>query len=368
LFEDDQVEPTEDRFISGFFIEIDITKIGIMRHFPLINTGEGYHNELCRMYVDHITLGDLIEFQKISCTVIRGYFYKNKRDLRIRSVVESLFNLRLKYKNEGNPTQEIIKLILNSIYGKTILKPIETDVRLIDKKDSDEYVYRNYNSIESYEEVFNSKFVKIDKIKNIDKHYNLVHLGTNILSMSKRIMNEVICLAEDNRIKIYYQDTDSCHMNQKDVTKISELFKNKYERDLIGKRLGQFHSDFASIDETESFAIKSIFCGKKIYIDKLNNENELIAYHLRMKGVRNDCIGLTANLLYPKLDPVEFRNGLFFQKWNIGKSSIEELFDDLFKGKPIDFDLCLNASPSFEMNSNFSIATKKSVIRKIICP
>jgi hypothetical protein len=146
-----------------------------MRHFPLINTGEGYHNELCRMFVDHITLEDLIEFQKIDCKVIRGYFYKNRRDLRIRSVVEGLFNLRLKYKNEGNPTQEIIKLILNSIYGKTILKPIETDVKLIDKKDSDEYVFRNYNSIESYEEIYNSKFVKIDKIKNIDKHFNLVH-------------------------------------------------------------------------------------------------------------------------------------------------------------------------------------------------
>jgi hypothetical protein len=52
-------------------------------------------------------------------------------------VVEGLFNLRLKYKNEGNPTQEIIKLILNSIYGKTILKPIETDMKLIDKKDSE---------------------------------------------------------------------------------------------------------------------------------------------------------------------------------------------------------------------------------------
>jgi hypothetical protein len=102
-------------------------------------------------------------------------------------------------------------------------------------------------------------------------------------------------------------------MNQKDVTKISELFKNKYERDLIGKRLGQFHSDFASIDGSESFAIRSIFSGKKIYIDKLSNENELIAYHVRMKGVRNDCIGLTANLLHPGLDPVEFRNGLFYQ-------------------------------------------------------
>jgi hypothetical protein len=257
LFDDDQVEPLSERFISCFFIEIEITEIEIKRHFPLINTGEGYHNELTHMYVDHITFEDL-SLQKIECRVIRGYYYKDRRDLSIRNVVEGLFNLRLKYKNEGNPTQEIIKLLLNSIYGKTILKPIETNVKLIDKKLSDKYIYRNYNSIDKYEEVFNSKFVKIDEIKNINKHYNLVHLGCNILSMSKRIMNEVMCLAEDNNIKMFYQDTDSQHMNQSDVMKLSELFRAKYDRELIGKRLGQFHSDFASIDGTESFAIKSV--------------------------------------------------------------------------------------------------------------
>jgi hypothetical protein len=243
LFDDDQVEPSSERFISGFFIEIEITEIGIKRHFPLINTGEGYHNELTHMYVDHITFEDLIKFQKIECRVIRGYYYKDRRDLSIRSVVEGLFNLRLKYKNEGNPTQEIIKLLLNSIYGKTILKPIETNVKLIDKKLSDKYIYRNYNSIDKYEEVFNSKFVKIDEIKNINKHYNHVHLGSTVLNMTKRIMKEVMYLAEDNDIKMFYQDTDSCHMNQSDVIKLSELFKDKYSRELIGKRIGQFHSD-----------------------------------------------------------------------------------------------------------------------------
>lgn len=33
-----------------------------------------------------------------------------------------------------------------------------------------------------------------------------------ILDMSKRIMNEVICLAEDLKIKLFYQDTDSIHI------------------------------------------------------------------------------------------------------------------------------------------------------------
>ena len=48
--------------------------------------------------------------------------------------------------------------------------------------------------------------------KSIDTYVSNTLLGVQILSMSKRIMNEVICLAEDNHIKIFYQDTDSMHI------------------------------------------------------------------------------------------------------------------------------------------------------------
>jgi hypothetical protein len=35
--------------------------------------------------------------------------------------------------------------LLDSIYGKTILKPIDTNVKLINKYDSDRYIYLNFN-------------------------------------------------------------------------------------------------------------------------------------------------------------------------------------------------------------------------------
>jgi hypothetical protein len=38
--------------------------------------------------------------------------------------------------------------------------------------------------------------------------------------MSKRIMNEVICLAEDNEIEIFYQDTDSMHIQKADIPRL----------------------------------------------------------------------------------------------------------------------------------------------------
>ena len=58
--------------------------------------------------------------------------------------------------------------------------------------------------------------------------YNYCHCGVEILSMSKRIMNEVMCLAEDVDLKIFYQDTDSMHMNYDEVPILTKEFQRKY--------------------------------------------------------------------------------------------------------------------------------------------
>ena len=62
-------------------------------------------------------------------------------------------------------------------------------------------------------------------------------------------MNEVMCLAEDLNIKIYYQDTDSMHIEKDKLELLNNKFKLIYGRDLIGKNLGQFHNDFDEFDK-----------------------------------------------------------------------------------------------------------------------
>ena len=69
-------------------------------------------------------------------------------------------------------------------------------------------------------------------------------LGVQVLSMSKRIMNEVMTTAEDLDIKIYYQDTDSMHIEKDKLNLLADEFKKRYNHELIGKNLGQFHNDF----------------------------------------------------------------------------------------------------------------------------
>ena len=88
-------------------------------------------------------------------------------------------------------------------------------------------------------------------------------------------MNEVMCLAEDLDVKIFYQDIDSMHINYNEVKKLTKEFKAKFGRDLVVKNLGQFHIDFemdGAVDDI--YAVESYFLGKKVYYDKLESKDK----------------------------------------------------------------------------------------------
>ena len=385
LFTDDQVTPTYTRYISGFFVEAVIEEIGIHRSFPQIVVDPRFNEHLdknvarssntcCTMYLDHIALEDLIKYQKAKVKIVKGYYFDGNRDLKIRDIISNLFQLRLKYKKENNPLQEVIKLILNSVYGKTILKPIENKIKFIPECDASRYIHKNYNAITSMEHLYESDLVMFKSIKPIVRHYNFCTLGVNILSMSKRIMNEVFTTAEDAGIHIFYQDTDSGHFYKKDIPLLQELYNKKYNRELIGKNLDQFHSDFAEIDKGyESVAAKSVFVGKKSYIDMLTNDLGHIAFHCRLKGVKQDVIAITANEMFNSSDYVKVKydesSGLFVPEGDTydinSKFTVFQLYLHLYKGYEVEFDLCKSKNPCFEQNDNYTITTKNTFIRKL---
>ena len=88
--------------------------------------------------------------------------------------------------------------------------------------------------------------------------------------MSKNIMNCVFDVSNDCCVKIYYQDTDSIHLNYDDVDKIVKRYKETYKLDLAGENLCQFHVDFPNKKGyKEVYAIESLFFGKKSYFDLL---------------------------------------------------------------------------------------------------
>ena len=63
---------------------------------------------------------------------------------------------------------------------------------------------KNYYKIVEIIELSNSDEYAVKVMTPIDKHFNFSLLSIQVLSMSKRIMNEVMCLAYDIGCHIYY--------------------------------------------------------------------------------------------------------------------------------------------------------------------
>lgn len=357
LMKEQQLEPTKERFISAFIVDIEITKVGKELAFPIImqktKKGNLNCNECCCMRVDNIELEDLIKFQQIEFTIKRGYYWSGPKSDLFSKEMKRIYDLRVQYKKQKNPLQLVLKLLMNSVYGKTIQLEIKTEQVYCyntayrkDKKGNTIKVHeaarfnrKNNKNIKEYYAI-NKNITCFEVEKGFDDFYVPNFIGVQILSMSKRIMNEVMCLAEDLGIMIYYQDTDSMHIPVKDIPLLEQKYKELYGRVLRGSDMGQFHPDFESNKiKGELQSVESYFLGKKAYCDKLQNENGEVDYHLRLKGIPN-------NLLESEYeDPLE-------------------LYKFMFEGGEYKFNL-LKLKPSFEMTKDMKIKTRSEFTRQI---
>ena len=345
---------------DGYFIQIKIKKIGIKRKFALssyIDTDKGvrnFTNDIIDkvIYIDKTGLEDLIKFQDIDFEILKGYYFNEGFNNKINEVIRYVFDKRVQLKKEKNVGQLIYKLIMNSGYGKAIQKSHDTETKLFDKrKDFDVYLSRNYNKIKSWVDYDDGKKFKVTIGSTMTDHFNRCHVGVEILSMSKRIMNEVICLAEDNNLDIYYQDTDSIHIQDKDIKVLEYKFRQKYNRELIGNDLGQFHSDFELKGADKNIvATDSIFLGKKSYIDKLIGEdkdgNQVKGYHFRMKGIPSKV--------------VEY----YCEK---NKINVYDLYKQMYNGEKIKFDLtCGGESFCIKHDKDYTINVLQE-FNRVVC-
>lgn len=349
LMNEEQTERSLYKNISAMILKVKIIKINKERKFPLISiknkNGNNWSNNIENeeIYCTHIELQDYIKYQEIEFEFIECLYWKNKKDTRMAEYIKECYEKRKMYKKEGNPLQEVLKLFMNSSYGKTIQKDIKNQALLIDPEKEYDKLLSYFGRIKHVKELNNRSWwfdVSSDKKPKAVPCY----IGSLILGMSKRIMNEVICLAEDNNIDVYYQDTDSIHMREEDVPKLQQLFKEQYNRELIGTNMGQFHVDFPAKNGAVPYSRKSIFLGKKSYLDILVYPDGTESEFIRMKGIPESVIRNTCKEL------------------NI---TVEELYEELFNGEEYDFDLLKGDNPRFEFMTNFGIKLRDKFERKI---
>ena len=356
---------------DGYYIKTKIKKVGIKRDFPLLSyvNKDGiriFSNDVIgkEIYIDNIVLEDAIKFQDVEVEFIQGYYFDSGFNTKVSKTIKGLFEARLKAKKENNDgLQNTIKLIMNSSYGKTALKEINEDIEYISNNKFNDYIFKNYNFIKDITPQDNEQGYRIKKIKPINDHFNRVHIGIQVLSMSKRIMNEVMCLAEDNNIKMFYQDTDSIHLYEDDVKLLEDKFRELYNRELNGKNLGQFHIDFdlgtgIKDDKGDEIKCKNVYSekfiglGKKSYIDCLVGECPITGkiirdYHIRMKGIPNGSI-------------------LYYCKEN--NISPLELYEKLEQGDDVEFNLLKDLDGDkvvFEYKKDMTIHTASKFTREV---
>lgn len=276
-----------------YFVKIRITKVGRELDFPLISVVDDngvlqYKNVCCEMYVDKYGLEDLVEFQRVEYEFIEGYYYDEGFNKKINEVIKYVFDRRLYYKKLKNPVQNIYKLIMNTAYGKTIMKEHIVDNVIIGEDEYNNYVYRNHNYIKDIVKVGRKYWIR--KVKTKNEHFSYPQVGTMVLSYSKRIMNKVFGVAADNGLSIFYQDTDSLHILDNEVEVLAKKYEEKYGFKLIGKGLGQFHNDFSLGNANGIVSTKSVFLGKKTYVDYLLGSKGERGYHCRFKGIPGECV------------------------------------------------------------------------------
>jgi hypothetical protein len=287
-----KAEAWQDKIYS--IMTVKINKVNKTQQIPFIahkgETSTQYLNVPPEkpIIIDSITLQDYIKFHKIEYELIDGVYWNDKGNKKMGEVIRELYDTRLKYKKTNKALANTLKLMLNSAYGKTIMKKANTQCKVVRAKGFEKYVYMNFNTIKKYRRMNDNNY-EVTSI-TADTSSNRGHIGCAILSMSKRIMNEVFNVAENLKCPIYYTDTDSLHCNLEDVPKIEDEYQRVYGKQLNGKQLEQFHTDFDLEGATsEIYANKSIFLGKKSYIDMLEskdaNGDVITGSHIRLKGI-----------------------------------------------------------------------------------
>ena len=143
---------------DGYFVQIKVLKVGKKYKFPQMSyiNDEGvrvFTNEPPNnLFVCKFDLEDLIKFHQIEFEVVDGYYYDEGRNMELKSVIENVFQERLKLKELENPLQEIYKLIMNSSYGKTLQKAIPDEIKFKSGEEIDNFIDKHYNRIVHYEE------------------------------------------------------------------------------------------------------------------------------------------------------------------------------------------------------------------------
>lgn len=458
---------------SYVFVVVDIKHIGREMLFPLLSRRvsfetqrQEFHNPDFRvneengdavlysnkirgpMWMNNIEIEDAIQFQQMRGTILKGYGFRRVPDGKLNipfpeesgnpdpaqgeqlqyevpnmahggnpvlsNFIEHLYRERAKHRSSNPALSEIFKLIMNTIYGILILRISTISRDFIAAQKAERFVLNNVDRIvrilvySGLEHTYRHWAIA-ELFITMDRLFTKPHIGSLILAMSKRIMNEVFDLIEVIMEKLkaekaaqeellaalkradsedseedapssdaprdetsdaparppdetreeemlpiaFYQDTDSIHISRRHVPELIELFRSKYGRELIGTEMGQFQLD-VTIPNTDESTIRSrraIYLGKKSYCHRYegvdSEDPTRCREHLmfRMKGIPQESVLAKANESYG--------------------GSIIELYQALARGEKLTFDLLVGRASIATNRQTFTAHTVPNFHRAV---
>ena len=234
--------------------------------------------------VDTLTSVDIQEIVKIGGKVIEIYegaiYRENFKVNPFRKVIDILFKLRKKYKDENNDVMQLlVKLLMNSLYGENIRKDIKEKFACKSKywmqTEYDERVkdFWKISGINYIVKMIDDKGLE-DEVKKIST--TPLHLGSFVLSNSKRIMNNFIHAINGFYTNdVYYTDTEAIYIESKHWNKLEKA-------GLVGKGLLQGKNDYK-----DGGIFYGLFLAPKIKYCLTINKYGVIDEHKTSKGFTN---------------------------------------------------------------------------------
>ena len=208
------------------------TKNLIVQHLPVKDRENKMENNRMRngYITDTLTSVDTQEINKIGGKVIQIYegviYRENFRVSPFRKVIDKLFALRQKFKNENNEVMQLlVKLLMNSLYGENIRKDQEekfackSEAWMMTEYDERVKDYWKISGINYIVKMIDDKGLE-DEIKKLNTMP--LHLEAFVLSNSKRIINNFIHANNGFYTDVYYTDTDSLYIENKHWDKLDK--------------------------------------------------------------------------------------------------------------------------------------------------
>lgn len=253
--------------------------------------------------IEKYTFEDAIKYLGAKWEVHQGIYFDQGFNTTICEEMQKTFDKRYKMKNPNiekgevyNSFEKMVKLSMNSVYGKCIQKRV-TEETAVFVGTEEEFISKVLKRPASYGSwsVHPSGKIIYKKINLNGEHSGIPHVACAILGYSKRIMNRAIYMLYKCGVEMYYTDTDSIYLETGPKLEFAKKeFKRIFGVNMTGDKLGQFSNDFKvkSDPNTEIYSDQAVFLTKKVHwelITHIIKDKNVYTDNIKMRSISNCC-------------------------------------------------------------------------------